>query len=60
MNILILKDNDEFSKLTREEIARQHFIACGDGPDHLRIVKDRLNGYCGTKIPDGTLNWYLK
>jgi len=49
MNILILKDNEEFSKLTSNKIAKQHFIAYGDGPDHLRIVKDRLNGYCGTK-----------
>jgi len=60
MNILILKDNDEFSKLTSDKIAKQHFIAYGDGPDHLRIIKDRLNAYYGAKIAAATLSWYLK
>jgi len=36
------------------------FIAYGDGPDHLRIIKDRLNAYYGAKIAAATLSWYIK
>lgn len=60
MKIMILKSNEAFSKLTSDKIARQHFIAYADGPDHFRVVKDRLNGVpCGTKINNKTLHWHI-
>lgn len=60
MNILILKDNEAFSKLTRNVIATQHFIAYGDGPDHFLVAKDRFNGLYGARISVKTLNWHLE
>ena len=60
MNVLILKDNEAFSKLTSDKIAKQHFIAYGDGPNHYRIVKDRFNGVnYGAKIPAETIHWHI-
>lgn len=59
MNILILKDNEAFSKLTSDKIARQHFIVYGDGKGFYRIVKDRLNGHYGARISEKTLHWYI-
>ena len=59
MNVMILKDNEEFSHLTSDVIARQHFIAYGDGDGHYRIVKDRQHNHYGVRISDKTLHWYL-
>lgn len=59
MNILILKDNEAFSKLTSDKIARQHFIAYGDGKGYYRIAKDRQHGHYGARITDETLHWYI-
>jgi hypothetical protein len=59
MNILILKDNEAFSKLTSDKIARQHFIAYGDGEGYYRIVKDRIHGRYGARISEKTLHWYI-
>lgn len=59
MNVMILSDNEAFSKLKSSEIAAQHFIAYGDGSDHFRIIKDRLHGSYGRKITSETLHWYI-
>jgi len=59
MNVMILKNNEEFSHLTSDVIARQHFIAYGDGDGHYRIVKDRQHNHYGARISDKTLRWYL-
>jgi hypothetical protein len=59
MNVLILQNNEAFSKLTSDKIARQHFIAYSDGPNHFRVVKDRMYGTYGAKINADTLHWYI-
>jgi hypothetical protein len=50
----------DFNELTSDVIAKQHFIACADGPYHFRIIKDRINnsGF-GVRIPSKTLHWFL-
>lgn len=59
MNVMILSDNEAFSKLTSDKIARQHFIAYGDGTGYFRIAKDRFHGRYGAKITAETLHWYI-
>lgn len=59
MNVMVLSNNEAFSKLTSDVIARQHFIAYGDGDGHFRIVKDRFRDNYGARISENTLHWYL-
>lgn len=59
MNVMILANSEAFSKLTSDKIARQHFIAYGDGEGYFRIVKDRINGSYGARITEKTLHWYF-
>lgn len=60
MNVLILKDNEAFSKLSSDKIAKQHFIAYGDGEGYYRIVKDRYHdNVYGAKVPAETIHWYI-
>jgi hypothetical protein len=59
MNVLILENNEAFSKLTSDKIARQHFIPYADGSNHFRIAIDRLFSSYGAKINADTLHWYI-
>lgn len=59
MNSMVLKDNEAFSKLTSDVIARQHFIAYGDGDGYFRIVKDRASNSYGARVSEETLGQYL-
>ena len=60
MNVMILSDNEAFSKLSSDVIAKQHFIAYGDGPTHYRIIKSRQTSVpFGAKITTDTLHWYI-
>lgn len=59
MNSMVLKDNEAFSKLTSYVIARQHFIAYGDGDEYFRIVKDRASNSYGARVSEETLGQYL-
>jgi len=59
MNVMVLQNNEAFSKLTSDVIARQHFIAYGDGDGYFRIVKDRFRNNYGTRISENVLHWYL-
>lgn len=60
MNVMILKDNEEFSKLTSNIIAKQHFIAYGEGKGYFRVAKDRQGSMmCGSRISEKTLHWHF-
>lgn len=59
MNIMVLPNNEAFSKLTSDKIAKQQFIAYGDGEGYFRIVKDRINNSYGARITEKTLHWYF-
>ena len=57
---MVLKDNEAFSKLTSDVIARQHFIAYGDGDGYFRIVKDRFSGLYGARVSTKELRKYVQ
>ena len=59
MNSMVLKDNEAFSKLSSDVIARQHFIAYGDGNGYFRIVKDRVSNSYGARVTEEALRRYL-
>jgi hypothetical protein len=61
MNVMILPTIDDFRELSRDAVARQHFIACADGPGHFQVIKDRINGTPkGTRIKATTHHWFLR
>jgi hypothetical protein len=59
MNVMVLPNNEAFSKLTSDKIAKHHFIAYGDGNGYFRIVKDRISNNYGARISENTLHWHL-
>ena len=60
MNSMVLKDNEAFSKLTSDVIARQHLIAYGDGDGYFRIVKDRFSSSYGARVSTKELRKYVQ
>lgn len=60
MNVMVLPNNEAFSKLTSDKIAKHHFIAYGDGNGYFRIVKDLFSGLYGARVSTKELRKYVQ